>query len=84
MFRAPTKQKYLRCEVEDQNAKGGDLSSFRSRGSRARSLCRGALTAAGGAAVRRNPPLRGGDSEEVPFAGHALELMSAAVFEFES
>jgi hypothetical protein len=34
--------------------------------------------------LRRNPPLRIGDGEEVPFAGHALELVTAAVFEFES
>ena len=33
---------------------------------------------------RRNPPLRRGDGEEVPFAGHALELVSAAVLELES
>jgi hypothetical protein len=33
---------------------------------------------------RRNYPLRRGDGEEVPFAGHALELVSAAVFELES
>ena len=26
----------------------------------------------------------GGDGEEMPFAGHALELVSAAVLEFES
>ncbi len=29
------------------------------------------------------PPLRG-DGEQMPFAGHALELVSAAVFELES
>jgi hypothetical protein len=28
-------------------------------------------------------PLRRGDGEEAPFAGHAFELVSAAVFEFE-
>ena len=28
---------------------------------------------------RRNPPLRRGDGGEVPFAGHALELVSAAL-----
>ena len=32
---------------------------------------------------RRNPPLRRRDGEEPPFAGHALELVSAAVFELE-
>ena len=32
---------------------------------------------------RRNPPLRRGDGEEMPFAGHALELVSAAVLELE-
>jgi hypothetical protein len=30
------------------------------------------------------PSLRRRDGEEVPFARHALELVSAAVFEFES
>jgi len=34
-------------------------------------------------AFRRNPPLCRGDGEEVPLAGHALELVSAAVFKFE-
>ena len=33
---------------------------------------------------RRNPPLRRSDGEEMPFAGHALELVSAAVLELES
>ena len=33
---------------------------------------------------RRNPPLRRRDGEEMPLAGHALELVSAAVLEFES
>ncbi len=33
---------------------------------------------------RRNPPLRRRDGEEVPLAGHALELVSAAVLELES
>ena len=33
---------------------------------------------------RRNPPLRRGDGEEMPLAGHALELVSAAVLELES
>jgi hypothetical protein len=33
---------------------------------------------------RRNTLLRRSDGEEAPFAGHALELMSAAVFELES
>ena len=32
----------------------------------------------------RNPPLRRGDGEEAPLAGHALELVSAAVVELES
>jgi len=36
------------------------------------------------AAVRQNPPLRRGDGEEAPLAGHALELVSAAIFELES
>jgi hypothetical protein len=34
--------------------------------------------------VSRDPPLRRGDGEEAPFAGHALELVSAALLEFES
>ena len=42
-----------------------------------------ALTAAE-VEFRRNPPLRRGDGEEMPFAGHALERVSAVVFEFES
>jgi Domain of unknown function (DUF222) len=33
---------------------------------------------------RRNPPLRRSDDEEVPFAGHTLELVSAALLELES
>ena len=32
---------------------------------------------------RRNPPLCRGDGEEMPFAGHALELVSAALLELE-
>jgi hypothetical protein len=32
---------------------------------------------------RRNPPLRRRDREEATLAGHALELVCAAVFEFE-
>ena len=32
---------------------------------------------------RRNPPLRIGDGEEMPVAGHTLQLVSAAVFELE-
>jgi hypothetical protein len=32
---------------------------------------------------RRNPPLRGCDGEEMPFAGYALELVSAAILELE-
>ena len=32
---------------------------------------------------RRNPPLCRGDGGYVPLAGHALELVSAAVFELE-
>ena len=31
-----------------------------------------------------NPSLRRRDREEVPFAGHALELVSAALLELES
>jgi len=30
------------------------------------------------------PPLRGGDGEQPPFAGHTLELVSAALLELES
>ena len=33
---------------------------------------------------RHNPLLRRGDGEEMPLAGHALELVSAAVLELES
>jgi hypothetical protein len=32
---------------------------------------------------RQDPPLRRGDGEEAPFAGYALELVSAAVVELE-
>ena len=32
---------------------------------------------------RRNPPLRRRDGEEAPLAGHALELVSAALLELE-
>ena len=35
-------------------------------------------------AATSNPPLRRGDGEEAPLAGHALELVSAAVLELES
>ena len=31
-----------------------------------------------------SPPLRRGDGEEMPLAGHALELVSAAVLELEA
>ena len=48
------------------------------------SLSPGAQAVYGGRnEFRRNPPLRRGDGEQVPFAGHALELVSAAVFELE-
>ncbi len=33
---------------------------------------------------RRNPPLCRGDGEEMPLAGHALELVRAAILELES
>jgi hypothetical protein len=32
---------------------------------------------------RRNPPLRRSDREEMPLAGHALELVSPALLELE-
>jgi hypothetical protein len=35
------------------------------------------------AAVHRNPPLRRGDGEEPPLAGHALKFMSATIFELD-
>src|SRR5262245_61246333 len=34
--------------------------------------------------LRRHAALRGSDGEEPPFAGHAFELVSPAVVEFES
>ena len=34
--------------------------------------------------VRRNPALRRRDGKESPFAGHALELLSAALLKLQS
>ena len=34
--------------------------------------------------IRASAPLRRSDGGYVPFAGHAFELVSAAIFEFES
>jgi hypothetical protein len=33
--------------------------------------------------LRRNPPLRRRHGEEMPLAGHALELVSAAILELK-
>ena len=38
----------------------------------------------GAMSFAENPPLRRGDGEEMPLAGHALELVSAALFELKS
>ena len=34
--------------------------------------------------LRRNSPLRRSNGEEVPFAGHTLELVSTAILKLES